>query len=48
MTLPVFLRYISQNILGMLGLSCYILADTLFVSAALGPDGLAPTPSSAV
>ncbi|MBQ4264126.1 MAG: polysaccharide biosynthesis C-terminal domain-containing protein [Clostridia bacterium] len=41
MTLPVFLRYISQNILGMLGLSCYILADTLFVSAALGPDGLA-------
>ena len=25
----------------MLGLSCYILADTFFVSAALGTEGLA-------
>jgi len=36
-----FLRYTSQNIAGMLGLSCYILIDTLFVSLALGASGLA-------
>lgn len=36
-----FLRYTSQNIAGMLGLSCYILVDTLFVSLALGASGLA-------
>ena len=36
-----FLRYISQNIAGMIGLSCYILIDTLFVSIALGASGLA-------
>lgn len=37
----IFLRYISQNIAGMIGLSCYILIDTLFVSLALGASGLA-------
>lgn len=37
----IFLRYVSQNIAGMLGLSCYILVDTLFVSLALGASGLA-------
>lgn len=26
-----FLMYTSLNILGMVGLSCYILADTFFV-----------------
>ncbi len=36
-----FTRYVSLNILGMLGLSCYILADTFFVSKALGSRGLA-------
>lgn len=35
-----FARYSSLNILGMLGLSCYILADTFFVSKGLGTDGL--------
>lgn len=38
--LQEFLRYTSLNILGMIGLSCYILADTYFISARLGPDGL--------
>lgn len=33
-------RYISLNVMGMLGLSCYILADTYFISAALGAPGL--------
>ena len=37
----IFLRYVAQNIAGMIGLSCYILVDTLFVSAALGASGLA-------
>lgn len=41
MNKSLFLRYVSQNIAGMLGLSCYILVDTLFVSAALGAGGLA-------
>lgn len=36
-----FFRYVSLNILGMLGLSCYILVDTLFVSLAEGAGGLA-------
>lgn len=35
-----FLRYSTLNILGMMGLSCYILADTFFVSKALGSVGL--------
>lgn len=37
----VFARYVSLNMLGMLGLSCYILADTFFVARALGETGLA-------
>ena len=36
-----FAKYSSLNILGMLGLSCYILADTYFVSKGLGTNGLA-------
>ena len=36
-----FLRYGTMNILGMLGISCYILADTFFVARATGADGLA-------
>ncbi len=34
-------KYVFLNILGMLGLSFYILIDTLFISIALGSDGLA-------
>lgn len=36
-----FAKYSSLNVLGMLGLSCYILADTFFVSKGLGANGLA-------
>ena len=39
--LKEFCAYVSLNILGMIGLSCYILADTFFVSKALGTNGLA-------
>lgn len=35
-----FAKYTSLNVLGMLGLSCYILADTFFVSKGLGANGL--------
>lgn len=36
-----FIKYSSFNVLGMIGLSCYILADTFFVSKGLGTNGLA-------
>ena len=36
-----FFQYVSLNVLGALGLSGYILADTLFVAHRLGTDGLA-------
>ena len=36
-----FFQYVSLNVLGALGLSGYILADTLFVAHGLGTDGLA-------
>ena len=35
-----FLKYVLFNVTGMVGLSCYILADTLFIARGLGPDGL--------
>lgn len=35
-----FFKYVPLNILGMLGLSCYILADTFFVANGVGSDGL--------
>lgn len=35
-----FIRYCVLNILGMIGLSCYILADTFFISKGMGADGL--------
>lgn len=41
MSSTIFLRYITQNIVGMIALSCYILVDTWFVSLALGTNGLA-------
>ncbi len=36
-----FFKYVSLNILGQMAYSCYTLADTFFVSAKLGADGLA-------
>ena len=36
-----FAKYVSLNVMGMIGLSCYILADTFFVSQGLGTNGLA-------
>lgn len=36
----LFLKYIPQNILGMVGISLYILADTFFISKAVGADGI--------
>ena len=35
-----FFKYVSQNIFGLLGTSCYILADTYFISQAAGADGV--------
>ena len=35
-----FFQYVILNICGMLGLSCYILADTFFISNGLGANGL--------
>lgn len=35
-----FSRYVSQNIFGMIGISFYILADTFFISRAVGADGI--------
>lgn len=35
-----FFQYVALNICGMIGLSCYILADTFFVSKGLGAKGL--------
>lgn len=36
-----FSHYTILSVLGMLGVSCYILADTFFVSKGLGTNGLA-------
>ena len=36
-----FARYVSLNVLSMAGLSCYILADTYFISAGVGSNGIA-------
>lgn len=38
--LKEFSQYVILNICGMIGLSCYILADTFFVSNGLGANGL--------
>lgn len=35
-----FFRYVLQNVAGMIGVSLYILADTFFISAAGGADGI--------
>lgn len=36
-----FGKYVAFNVMGALGLSCYILADTYFVAAGVGAEGLA-------
>lgn len=36
-----FIRYSSFSIMGMIAISCYILADTFFVAQGLGTNGLA-------
>lgn len=36
-----FAKYSSLSVLGTLGVSCYILADTFFISKGLGTNGLA-------
>lgn len=36
-----YARYATLNVLGMMGLSCYILADTFFIAQGLGSRGLA-------
>lgn len=35
-----FFRYVSQNIIGMLGISLYILADTFFIALSVGANGI--------
>ena len=39
--LKEYSKYVTFNVMGMIGVSCYILADTFFVSKALGVQGLA-------
>ena len=36
-----FAKYSSLSVLAMIAMSCYILADTFFVSQGLGTNGLA-------
>ena len=36
-----FSKYVSLNILGMIGVSFYILADTYYIAKALGATGIA-------
>lgn len=36
-----FLKYTTLSILGTMGISCYILADTFFIAQGLGTEGLA-------
>lgn len=38
--LRTFTRYVSLNILSMIGLSCYILADTYFIANGVGSAGI--------
>lgn len=35
-----FLRYVLQNIFGMLGMSAYVLADTIFIARSAGTNGI--------
>ena len=40
-TLLEFGKYVSLSVIAMLAVSCYILADTFYVSKSLGTRGLA-------
>ena len=40
-TLRQFAKYVSMNVLGMVGFSLYVLADTFFIADKLGSLGLA-------
>ncbi|MGN0744002.1 MAG: MATE family efflux transporter [Christensenellales bacterium] len=40
-TLREFAKYVSSSVIAMIGLSCYVLADTFFISLDLGDTGLA-------
>lgn len=42
-----FARYVTLSILGQLGISCYIIADTFFISKGLGANGLTAVLSAA-
>lgn len=35
-----YIKYVSQNVLGMIGISAYILADTFFISKSQGGNGI--------
>lgn len=35
-----FFKYVSGNVAGMIGVSVYVLADTLFISLTAGADGI--------
>ena len=37
----LFVKYVSLNVLGMIALSSYILADTYFIAGGIGELGLA-------
>ena len=39
--LTTFIKYTGLNVIAMIGLSCYILADTFFIANGIGVDGLA-------
>ncbi len=36
----LFARYVSLNIVSIIAVSCYVLADTFFISRSGGPDGI--------
>ena len=38
--LKQFIRYVSLNIMGMMGISLYVLADTFFIANGMGANGL--------
>lgn len=38
--LKFFVKYVTLNVMGMIGFSCYILADTYFISKGMGANGL--------
>ena len=35
-----FAKYVSQNIFGLLGISCYVVAGSFFISKFAGADGI--------